>query len=407
MGNSKRNYKIGRGGIRHRSQGMSDEIMKRIRMTGTPAEKGAAGDNKGTVGGTGGPGLDGKEGGIPVPEDYKSQSAPSPSGALDAINDPVAYQYAHIIGSTGAMGATPDALEKFPAPGKTVTNDVMNAASENMKQQIGTLSEEETLAQLKKQESKSESVFASARANMLSIAFVIGLLLHHLRDLVIAGKKNWVEYITKSMPMLKTRTREKYMSIAGFPGILNHAPLGIDDAERLIQLLSPIQHLLDKSDPITCFFKQNGVVLDYQLIERHELRTLVQAVIDKDKLAQKKIETDIKLSQDFSKVAGKLKPEDVAVMLDRKIKEGDNGPIAYMQEIIRRNGVRLSAEGDTSDTSLPKRPIKYINAESIKFKDTLLSLMNGQEDIKKLDRTHLEALRVAINDAISYAFPSK
>jgi len=406
MGNFKRNKKTGGVESADRSQGMSDEIMKRIGMTGTPAEKGDAGD-MGNVGKTGGPGPRGKEGGIPGLEDHEGQPAPISSGVLDAITDPMVYQYAHFIGSTGAMGATPEELEKLPSPGKPVTNDVMHAAAENMERQIGTLSEEETLAQLKKQESKSESVFASARANMLSIAFVIGLLLNHLRDLVIAGKKNWVEYITKTMPNLKTRTREKYMSIAGFPGILNHAPLGIDDAERLIQVLNPIQHLLDKSDPITGFFKQNGFVLDYQLIERHELRTLVQAVIDKDKLAQKKIEMDIKLSQDFSKVAGKLQAEDVAVMLDRKAKEGNTGPIAYMEEIIRRNGARLSAERDTSYTSLPKRPIKYINGESIKFKDTLLSLMNGQEDIKKLDRTHLEALRAAINDAISYAFPSK
>jgi hypothetical protein len=209
------------------------------------------------------------------------------------------------------------------------------------------------------------------------------------------------------MPNLKKRTREKYMNIAEFPGILNHAPIGIDDAERLIQLLKPIRHLLDKTDPITCFFKQNDVVLDYQLIEKHELRTSIQAVITKDKLVRKDIEAEIKLCQDFSKVAGKLQSEDVAVMLDRKAKEGNTGPIAYMEEIIRRNGVRLSAEGETSEKSLPKRPVKYVNAESVKLKDTLQHLVSLKEDPKKLDRSHLEALRAAIDDAISYAFPSK
>ena len=385
---------------------MSDEIMKRIVMTGTPAEKGVAGD-KGNVGGTGGPGQHGKMYDIPAPEDHKSHSAPSPSGALDAITDPMVFQYAHLIGSTGAMGATPEELEKLPAPGKAVSTDMMHAAAENMEQQIGMLTEEETLAQLKKQEFESENVFAAARANMLSIAFVIGLLLLHLRKLVNAGKKNWIEYITKAMPNLKKRTREKYMNIAEFPGILNHAPIGIDDAERLIQLLKPIRHLLDKTDPITCFFKQNDVVLDYQLIEKHELRTSIQAVITKDKLVRKDIEAEIKLCQDFSKVAGKLQSEDVAVMLDRKAKEGNTGPIAYMEEIIRRNGVRLSAEGETSEKSLPKRPVKYVNAESVKLKDTLQHLVSLKEDPKKLDRSHLEALRAAIDDAISYAFPSK
>ena len=52
---------------------------------------------------------------------------------------------------------------------------------------------------------------------------------------------------------------------------------------------------------------------------------------------------------------------------------------------------------EASDNQSPKQPIKYINAETVKLKSSIDRLLEERADLKKLDKTHLEALRAAVD----------
>ena len=68
-----------------------------------------------------------------------------------------------------------------------------------------------------------------------------------------------------------------------------------------------------------------------------------------------------------------------------------------MEEVIANNGTRLN---EASDTQSPKQPIKYINAETVKLKSSIDRLLQENADLKKIDKTHLEALRAAVDNLL-------
>jgi hypothetical protein len=300
----------------------------------------------------------------------------------------------HFQGSTGAMGGTPEP-NLLIEDGKPVPTETLARVAAKTTDQIEKLSKEETLRQLKSQNMAAEGVFSSARSKMVSIGYIIGCLLVHLKSLVTAEGENWGDYIEREFPEMKRRTREKCMNLANTPGILKHAYLGIDATEQVIQAIKPIKHMLSKEDPIGDLFKRNGVILNYDQIEKGSLTSLVKGVIMRQKLLQKDLDINIQVTTDFNKVAGAVTAVDIAVMLDRK----DHGlpPAAYMEEVIANNGTRLN---EASDTQSPKQPIKYINAETVKLKSSIDRLLQENADLKKIDKTHLEALRAAVDNLL-------
>jgi len=365
---------------------MSVEIMKRNGMTGTPAEKGAAGD-KGNVGGTGGPGLAG--GPLTTQEADTHNTLP-----LDEDDETMRHLVTHFQGATGAMGGKPEP-DVHLEEGKPVPLETLQRVTNNTMGQIEKLNKEETLRQLKEENLAAEGVFSSARAKMVNIGYLMGCLLVHLKKLVIAEDENWGEYISREFPEMSRRTRDKCMNLANTSGILTHAHLGTDAAELVIQAIKPIKHMLSKEDPISDLFARNGITINYAQIEKSDLTPLVKGVITRQKLLQKDIEVDVRVSTDFNKVAGAVTAVDIAVMLDRK--EHGLAPQAYMEEVIANNGMRPN---EVSDTKSAKQPIKYINAETVKLKSSIDRLLEEKADLKKLDKTHLEALRASVNNLI-------
>ena len=346
------------------------------------------------TGGTGGVGGDGKK-----PTTEPASSLPpirvTPVASISGDDDdPMRHMVMHFQGSTGAMGGTPEPNVQLEG-GKPVPTEMLERVTANTSDQIEKLSKEKTLQQLKSQHMAAEGVFGSARSKMVSIGYIIGRLLVHLKSLVTAEGENWGDYIERELPEMKRRTREKCMNLANTPGILTHAYLGIDATEQVIQAIKPIKHMLSKEDPIGDLFKRNGIILNYDQIEKENLKSTVQGVIMREKLQKKDMEIDVTVCIDFIKLAGPLTAVDVAVMLDRK--EHGLLPQGYMEEVINKNGTRLDEV--SSDTS-SKPPIKYINAETVKLKSSIDRLLKNGFDIKKLDKTHLEALKTAVEDLL-------
>ncbi|WP_428561153.1 MAG: hypothetical protein ACP59X_18290 [Solidesulfovibrio sp. DCME] len=343
-----------------------------------------------SIGATGGTGA---SGGMPSTDPLSPPPPPSTPaiGSLGEDDDPMRHMLMHFQGSTGAMGGTPEPDVQIE-DGKPVPMETLARVAENTTGQIEKLSKEETLRQLKSQNVAAEGVFSSARSKMVSIGYIIGCLLVHLKSLVTAENENWGDYIEREFPEMKRRTREKCMNLANTPGILKHAYLGIDAAELVIQAIKPIKTMLSKEDPIGDLFERNGVVLNYDQIEKGSLTSLVKGVIMRQKLLQKELDINVQITSDYNKVVGAVTPVDIAVMLDRK--EHGRSPEEYMKEVISKNGVRPN---EVSDTQSSKQPIKYINAETVKLKSSIERLLEEKADLKKLDKTHLEALRAAVD----------
>ena len=340
------------------------------------------------AGGTGGPGAAGSKQANNHPQHV------SPFGKSD--DDTMRHQYMHIVSSTGAMGARgsePTAVEI--EPDQPISAEVKAQAVDNLKEQVAKLTEKETLDELNRQSLVVDDVFAEARSKMLNVAYVQGTLLNHLEKLVLRRGDNWVEYIEKKMPNLKRKSREKYMKIAETPGILIHARMGIDRAEQVIQVIVPIRHMLDEKDPMGDLFKRNGAELDYANLDKLELRRLVKAVIEKERLAAKGIKVSLELVKEFHLLADKITPEDMAILVDRKSR--GESPETYLLEVIQRNGVR----GHGVATSKEKKPpVKYVNAESVKLAEGIRNLLAGTVDPSKVDTIHLEALQKAVAELI-------
>ncbi len=341
----------------------------------------------GATGGTGAPG------GMPS-TDPLSPPPPPPAptvGYLGEDDDPMRHMLMHFQGSTGAMGGTPEPDVQIE-DGKPVPQETLARVAGNVTDQIEKLNREETLRQLKSQTLTADGVFSAARAKMVNIAYVIGCLLAHYKKLVIADGENWADASKKDLPEMSRRTIDKYLNLANTPGILKHAYLGIDAAEQIIQIVSPIKHILSKEDPIGDLFERNGVALNYDEIDKVTLKDVVKGVISREKLLKKGLDVEVRITTDFSRIAGAVTPVDIAVMIDRK--EHDLSPQAYMEEVIGKNGMRPN---EASDTQSPKQPIKYINAETVKLKSSIERLLEEKADLKKLDKTHLEALRAAVD----------
>ena len=346
-------------------------------------------DSMNSVGATGGTGA---PGGIPSTDPLSPPLPPATTAAyIGEDDDPMRHMLMHFQGSTGAMGGTP-APDIQIKDGKSITQEKLARVVENTNAQIAKLNRKETLQQLRSQHLAADGVFSAARAKMINIAYVIGCLLDHYKKLVKEDGENWAEAIRQDLPDMSRRTIDKYLNIANTPGILKHAYLGIDAAEQIIQIISPIKHLLSKTDPIGELFERNGVALNYDEIDKGTLKDVVKGVIWREKLLKKDIEVDVRVTTDFSKIAGAVTPVDIAVMVDRK--EHGDSPENYMKEVIANNGIRSS---DTSEKQFPNKPIKYINAETVKLKSSIDRLLEGNSDLKKLDKTHLEALRAAVD----------
>lgn len=341
----------------------------------------------GATGGTGAPG------GMPSTDPLSPPPPPSTPaiGSLGEDDDPMRHMLMHFQGSTGAMGGTPEPDVQIE-DGKPVPMETLARVAEKTTGQIEKLSKEETLRQLKSQNVAAEGVFNSARSKMVSIGYIIGCLLVHLKSLVIAEGENWGDYIEREFPEMKRRTREKCMNLANTPGILKHAYLGVDAAEQVIQIVSPIKHILSKEDPIGDLFERNGVILNYDEIDKGTLKDVAKGVISREKLLKKGLDVEVRVTTDFNRIAGAVTPVDIAVMVDRK--EHNLSPQAYMEEVIGKNGMRPNEASDTQST---KQPIKYINAETVKLKSSIERLLEEKTDLKKLDKTHLEALRAAVD----------
>jgi len=306
------------------------------------------------------------------------------------------HQFIHLVSSTGAMGAKgsePPAVEV--EPNQPIPAEVKAQAVKQLKEQVAKLTEKETLDELERQGLVVDGVFAEARSKMLNVAYVQGTLLIHLEKLVLRRGGNWVEYIEKKMPDLKRKSREKYMKIADTPGILNHARMGIDRAEQVIQVIAPIRHMLDDDDPIGDLFKRNGAKLDYEKMDKLELRRLVKAVIEKERLAAKGIKVSLETIKKFHILAGKITPEDMAILVDRRSR--GESPEKYFLEVIQRNGVRGHAAAASKEK---KPPVKYVNAESVKLAESIHNLLAGVVDPGKIDKTHLEVLQKAVAELI-------
>ena len=344
----------------------------------------------GATGGTGGPG------GTPTSASENAPISPSvlPGVFVGEEDDPMRHLVMHFQGSTGAMGGTPDPNVQLEAD-KPVSQETVNLVRDNMTGQIEKLDKAETLRQLKAQNLAAEDVFGSARSKMLNIGYVIGQLLCHLKKLVIDDGENWGDYIQDNLPEMSRRSLDKYMNIANTPGILKHAYLGIDAAEKVIQTIAPIKHMLSKEDPIGDLFSRNGITVDYSQVEKGTLKGLVKGVISREKLLKKGIEIEVQVAIDFSNVAGAITAVDIAVMIDRM----DHGlsPQKYMEEVIANNGTRPN---DVSDVTTSKKPIHYINAETVKLKNSIERLLDGKSDLKKVDRTHLEALSKVLDSLL-------
>jgi len=342
------------------------------------------------TGGTGGPG------GVPS-SGTEDVSLPKPVptvGAPGNDDDPMRHMLMHFQGSTGAMGGKPEPDAQVEE-GKPIPQEMLQRVVENTTGQIEKLTKDEALLQLKSQHVAAEEIYASARTKMVNIGYLIGCLLAHLKSLVIAEGENWGDFSDRELPEMSRRTRDKCMNLADTPGILKHAYLGTDAAEQVIQIIKPIKHMLSKEDPISDLFERSGIKLNYAEIEKSELKLLVQAVITRQKLLPKKIDIEVQTIIDFSKVAGPVTAIDTAVMLDRVAHE--LSPAEYMVEVIAKNGLRPN---DVSDTNSPKHPIKYINAETVKLKNSIDRLLEEEVNLKKLDKTHLEALRTAVDNLL-------
>jgi hypothetical protein len=345
------------------------------------------------TGGTGGTGGAGKK---PATEPA-SPPAPISLTPVASISgdddDPMRHMLMHFIGSTGAMGGKPNPV-KIEA-GKPIPQETLQQVVGGAVKQIGKLSKVKTLHEVKNQCQAANGVFNSAHSKMVNINYMIGCLLMHLKKLVIEDGENWGDYTQTNLPEMSRRTIDKCINLANTPGILTHAYLGVDAAEQVIQTISPIKHMLSKEDPIGDLFKRNGIILNYGQIEKGSLKSIVQGVISREKLQKKDMEIDVTVSIDFHKLAGAVTAVDVAVMLDRK--EHGLSPQGYMEEVIANNGTRPN---EVSRDTSSKPPIKYINAETVKLKSSIDRLLENGLDIKKLDKTHLEALKTAVDNLL-------
>ena len=360
-----------------------------LKVTGQPNGATGATGGIGSIGKTGGPGLPG----LPITTTEDATIKPLHQ---DEGDETMRHLVMHFQGATGAMGGKPEQDVHIEA-GKPIPVETLQRVTTNMTDQIEKLNKDQTLLQLKEQNMAAEGVFGSARAKMVNIGYVIGCLLAHLKKLVMAeGTENWGDYISREFPEMSRRTREKCMNLANTSGILKHADIGVDAAELVIQAIKPIKHMLSKEDPIGDLFARSGITFNYAQIEKGHLTPMIKGVITRQKLLQKDLDVDVRVSTDFNKVAGSVTAVDIAVMLDRK--EHGLSPQGYMEEVIANNGTRPN---DASDTNSPKKPIKYINAETVKLKSFIEHLLEDKADLKKLDLTHLEALSTAVNNLIA------
>lgn len=318
-------------------------------------------------------------------------------------DDPVKYQYMHFVGTTGAMGGKGDeqTLAKVKA-GAPVTTKAMDIAAAQIEEQIKTLNEEDTRSHLLRQSTISKEVISTAQSKMLGVAWIQGKLLVHLKSQVQERKGNWGSEAEKLLIEMKIsrRTMDKYINISSTPGILNHPGLGIDAAEMLYQAMSPIRHMLGAEDHVSAFFEVNQATVDYAEINKRDLTRLVKTVIVHEKLRRKGISGNISLIGDFLVLAEKFTSEDLAIMVDRK--NNGNDPFDYMREVITNNGKRLNTEDESIP---PKQRIKYINAESVKFREYIEALLKDASINKdKIDKSHLEALQSAVSEILDRFF---
>lgn len=356
-----------------------------------PVEDSASMNGIGATGGTGAPGS------MPSTAPASPPLPPSipPTGEYASEeDDPMRHMLMHFQGATGAMGGTPEPNVKMQS-GTPIPQETLVRVAENTTGQIEKLSKEETLRQLKSQHLEAGRIFSAARSKMINIGYLIGCLLAHYKKLVIKDGENWAEAIKNNLPEMSRRTIDKYLNLASTPGILNHAHLGIDAAEQVIQTIAPLKSFLSKDDPIGHLFEMHGMPLNYDQMEKGNLKHVVRGVLTRIKLQRKEIEITAKIATDFSRLAGAVTAVDIAVMLDRQ--EHGGSPEKYMEEVIANNGTRPN---EASDVHTSKQPIRYINAETVKLKNSIDRLLEENADLKKVDKTHLEALRAAVDSLL-------
>lgn len=365
---------------------------------------------RGGTGGTGGPGQEKESTTIGASNpNHKKKNGGAAALTPDYFapgtfgDDPMLYQYKHLVGTTGAMGGKGDDpnITKL-SPGQSVTPKDMVDVKTEFERKLENLDEKKTLEFLHEQMVVTKEVINTALANQLSVAWPSGGFFSHQKKLILKRNGNWGEEIE---PILKElgvsrRTMDKYVNIYSTPGILNHPGLGIDLAEEAIQAMKPVLHMLDKEDPLADFLKINGMPLDYSQVKRRDLRTITKNAIATNKMRRNGIPVDYKITSDFIRLAKKVTPIDLAVMNDRK--ERGLEPLDYMREVIAANGARPGAREEEVPV---KRRIKYFNGESVKMVDQIKAILEDDStDKDKIDKTHLETLRNAVNDLFTRFF---
>ncbi|WP_144004923.1 hypothetical protein [Solidesulfovibrio fructosivorans] len=181
------------------------ENQKKEKLEGSINDK----DNSGRTGGTGGAGGTGGPGqaddpttvDVGAPNGGKNDGGAVPLQpeyfAPDELGeDPMAYQYKHIVGSTGAMGGKGDApkITKL-GPGQIVSSKDMEEAAAEFERKIKTLSEKETLEQLYRQNTIAKDVISTAQRKMLSVAWAQGAIFKQMRNHILTRNGNWGEEI--------------------------------------------------------------------------------------------------------------------------------------------------------------------------------------------------------------------
>ena len=191
----------------------------------------------------------------------------------------VDYAYQGLVGATGGSGAIPPTVEEAHQKGIT-----MSTMREELYAQVDKLENtDEIIDALKAQNTEYHVVEGKANAQVAYCAYRMGFYLRRLQT-IRRNRRDWGAWSEKNVGFISKRSREKYMNIAGLPGVEMHLAYGV---ELLSEVGSVYSSLEEKeafalgSDPIATLLKSRKFTAETPYEER---KLHLDAVIQVKKL---------------------------------------------------------------------------------------------------------------------------
>lgn len=328
---------------------MSSENKPNISVTGGPGKPHNSDGTSSTssTGGTGGMGFTGGSG--------ASGLGGEVGKAIDSIMDmeESVGNYAKKVVYAGLFGATGGQGQLGSLDNAIKDSESLSVLSKKFWEQTEKVDDIDTLlGQFAECQTKFDLLTCKTNAAKAYFAYIQGTRLRKIQR-IRGNETDWIKWISKKLPNIGKRTRERYMSLAGVPGVEHHLEYGVerlaDFGAIYLSKVNDDEQLKKDLDPFSTYMKNYNVPKDSTYEER---RNHIDAAYEVERLNGVKLEFPFDVMLKFMRAQKPLTGKERAYLKELGTEEA----VTRLQMIIdrdleRKNLVPSNDKGKASASS--------------------------------------------------------